>query len=425
MKHFLLYSFLLFCLFACSTNALENDGEYKRIEGSEEIRARVALNQKLFKLNARENQNLNQTVSYEVVLIDEEIDSILFNFPDGDPNSISDQINPEIIFNTYGKKEGNVVLTKIDTTFNNTIIVSKDTININSPEIIFTESDWSSYTISNANQNWMFLPQSLLIDDSSPKENNLPEEALASFSGFSNKQIEGSIEFCVDFKNSNSKKTNTRDKFLEIDINDELVWDANRFEPGMCYKESFRFKVKEDDFDLKIKKYPTIATSDWTMNVIESQLFYRAVQSSVAGTTTSATTASQSQNAEAPPNCLLVECETFVVTNTLNIELYELVGQNKIFGYYENAKNLNAKATLSLATAADFAFGTSNGRNIKLGADPILIKQGENKITFNLEEGLPSSYFIEGKRSNVPKNMTDNEELILLTIKGLELKLLE
>lgn len=419
MKRFLLYSFLMFSILACSPSGLENDGEYIRIQRNEEIRARVAVNNNLIKLNARENQNLKQTVSYQVVLIDEEVDSILYHFPEGDPPSISNEINTEITYDTYGRKKGSVVLTKIDTTFNNNIIVSKDTMYINSPEIMYDESNWSSYTLSNTNQNWLFLTQSLLIDDFSPKANNLPEEAIATFSGFSNKQMEGSIEFCIEFKNSNSKKTLTRDNLLEITINDELVWDANRLEPGVCYKESFRFKVNEEDFDLTIRKYPTIATSNWTMKVTESQLFYRAVESN-----TSSSIANTSSNTSTP-NCLLIECETYVVTNTLSVELYELVGQNKIFGYYQNSKNLDAEATLSLDSAAEFIFGSSNGRNIKLGADPIPIRRGENKITFNLEQDLPTSYLIEGDRSNSPKNMNDNEELILVAINGLELKMMD
>jgi len=374
----------IYFLINCTTDS--NSVDYIRSVRSGDFKARIVMDSSEIYRSNRNNGQLSVDIKYKAVLLDSEIDSIEWLFPGGNPNSEKEMLATSINYSDYGTFNSQLVLTKVDTVGLNKIFSYKDTIDISKPlEIIYKEMDWSSFTTTD-NENWIVLPnnQNVIIRENQVFESNTPFESFASFKGFNNQKLKFTVDYKLSYKNplANSLTQNTK---IEVLINDLKIFGVSGVTDSEYFTQEFYVNNLED-FDFKIRKPPSLSNSEWTLSLTSS------------GTTLP------------------------------DVQLYDLVNQNKIIGYL----NLKETSTSSGTTLIDaqlntslngttYNFGVTNQQNIGLDGSAFQIKPGSNyKIIFNTEDGLPKSYEILNEDfTSIPVSLEKNEYYLDATFRKL------
>ena len=382
---------LFFCVlisiyFLINCTADSNSVDYIRSVRSGDFKARIVIDSSEIYRSNRNNGQLSVDIKYKAVLLDSEIDSIEWLFPGGNPESEKEVLATSINYSDYGTFNSQLVVTKVDTVGLNKIFSYKDTIDISNPlEIIYKEMDWSSFTTTD-NENWIVLPnnQNVIIRENQVFESNTPFESFASFKGFSNQKLKFTVDYKLSYKNplANTLTQNTK---IEVLINDLKIFGVSGVTDDAYFTQEFYVNNLED-FDFKIRKPPSLSNSGWTLSLTSS------------GTTLP------------------------------DVQLYDLVNQNKIIGYL----NLEKASTSSGTTVIDaklntslngttYNFGVTSQQNIGLDGSAFQIKTGSNyKIIFNTEDGLPKSYEILNEDfTSIPVSLEKNEYYLDATFRKL------
>ena len=375
---------LLHLFINCTTDS--NSIEYIRSVRSGDFKARIVIDSTTIYRSNRNNGQLSVDVEYKAILLDSEIDSIGWLFPGGNPKSEKESLATSVNYSDYGTFNSKLIITKVDTVGLNKIFSYKDTIDISKPlEIIYKEKNWSSFTTTD-NTNWVVLPnnQNVIIRESQVFESDTPFESFASFKGFENKKLKFTIDYKLSYKNllENNLTQNTK---IEVLINDLKIFGVSGVTDNEYFTQEF-FVNNLDDFDFKIRKPPSLSNSDWALSLTSS------------GTTIA------------------------------DVQLYDLVNQNKIIGYL----NLGETSTASGTTMIDaqlnttlngtvYNFGVTNQQNLGLDGSPFQIKPGSNyKIIFNTEDSLPISYEILNENfTSIPVSLEKNEYYLDATFRKL------
>ena len=361
--------------------------EYFRSERNGDFKARIVVDSTNIYRNNRNNGQLSVDIEYKAVLLDSNIDSIEWVFPDGNPENIKETLSTSVKYSNYGRFNSMLILTKVDTIYPNNIYSFKDTIEISRPvEISYKESNWSSF-VTNDSDNWVVLPnnQNVIIRENEIFETDTPFEASASFKGFENKKLKFSIDYKLTYKNplTNNITQNTK---IEVLIDNLKAFGVSGVSNDKYFTQEFVVD-NLSDFDFIIKKYPSISLSNWQLSL-----------------TASSTTLSD-----------------------VDVKLYDLVNQDKIIGYINLEQTSTSTETTSYEALLNttingtkYNFG-SNNQNIILDGDPIVIKPGSNyKIIFNTEDSLPSSYeILDENFSSIPIKIENNEYYLDATFKKL------
>ena len=325
----------------------------------------------------RDNGSLAIPITYKAVLLDDDIDSLEWIFPKGEPTSVKESLSTTVNYSKYGSYYSKLVLTKIDTLNLNTIVSFKDTIEITRPvEISYIESNWNTFTTSD-DSNWAVLPnsQNVTIRENEVSDLDSPFEASTSFTGFEDQRLKFSVEYKLTHKNyiENSVTVNTK---LEVLINDLKAFGISRVTDDTYFTQEF-YVDNLSDFDFIIKKYPALSSSSWELSLTQSG------------------------------------------TADLSVELYDLVNQNKLIGYLDLTQATTTSSSTigfegllkTTSNGNEFSFGSNSGQLMSLDGDPFQIETGNKyKILFSLEDGLPKSYQIINENfTTVPVNLEDNE----------------
>ena len=363
-----------------------NSVEYIRSVRSGDFKARIVIDSTTIYRSNRNNGQLSVDVEYKAILLDSEIDSIGWLFPGGNPESEKELLATSVNYSDYGTFNSKLIITKVDTVGLNKIFSYKDTIDISKPlEIIYKEKNWSSFTTTD-NTNWVVLPnnQNVIIRESQVFESDTPFESFASFKGFENKKLKFTIDYKLSYKNllENNLTQNTK---IEVLVNDLKIFGVSGVTDNEYFTQEF-YVNNLDDFDFKIRKPPSLSNSDWALSLTSS------------GTTIA------------------------------DVQLYDLVNQNKIIGYL----NLEETSTASGTTMIDaqlnttlngtvYNFGVTNQQNLGLDGSPFQIKPGSNyKIIFNTEDSLPISYEILNENfTSIPVSLEKNEYYLDATFRKL------
>ena len=375
---------LLHLFINCTTDS--NSIEYIRSVRSGDFKARIVIDSTIIYRSNRNNGQLSVDVEYKAILLDSDIDSIGWLFPGGNPESEKESLGTSVNYSDYGTFNSQLIITKVDTVGLNKIFSYKDTIDISKPlEIIYKEKNWSSFTTTD-NTNWVVLPnnQNVIIRESQVFESDTPFESFASFKGFENKKLKFTIDYKLSYKNllENNLTQNTK---IEVLINDLKIFGVSGVTDNEYFTQEF-YVNNLDDFDFKIRKPPSLSNSDWALSLTSS------------GTTIA------------------------------DVQLYDLVNQNKIIGYL----NLEETSTASGTTMIDaqlnttlngtvYNFGVTNQQNLGLDGSPLQIKSGSNyKIIFNTEDSLPISYEILNENfTSIPVSLEKNEYYLDATFRKL------
>ena len=289
----------------CTTDS--NSIEYIRSVRSGDFKARIVIDSTTIYRSNRNNGQLSVDVEYKAILLDSEIDSIGWLFPGGNPESEKELLATSVNYSDYGTFNSKLIITKVDTVGLNKIFSYKDTIDVSKPlEIIYKEKNWSSFTTTD-NTNWIVLPnnQNVIIRESQVFESDTPFESFASFKGFENKKLKFTIDYKLSYKNllENNLTQNTK---IEVLINDLKIFGVSGVTDNEYFTQEF-YVNNLDDFDFKIRKPPSLSNSEWALSLTSS------------GTTIA------------------------------DVQLYDLVNQNKIIGYL----NLGETSTASGTTMID------------------------------------------------------------------------
>ena len=355
--------------------------EYISIEKFRDLKGRVVSDSVFYLRENRDNGKLNLEVKFNVFLLDDNIDSIQLNFPGGTPEKVVQELKPTISYDSYGPKSVNLILSQIDTTYYNEIISYKNVIDSDDYlNIVYRESNWGSYT-KTKDSDWLVLPNqtSVILKEEEVEENTDPKVASAKFSGFEDKMIQGSIEYCVALKNPINLNV-TRENYFELWSDDDLLLKGSNFQNEECFTRNFTFEGK-NEFDLKIKRYPALTTTNWKI-----------------------TTASAS--------------------DTNSFDVYQISTKDELVSYVDVSSSTTVYLNYE-QNGNDFNFGLGNSPSLLLDGDPITISSGQNKVVFSLVDGTPSSFMIfNNENSIVPKTLPENEYYLTLTIKKLELEVL-
>ena len=375
---------LLHLFINCTTDS--NSIEYIRSVRSGDFKARIVIDSTIIYRSNRNNGQLSVDVEYKAILLDSDIDSIGWLFPGGNPESEKESLGTSVNYSDYGTFNSQLIITKVDTVGLNKIFSYKDTIDISKPlEIIYKEKNWSSFTTTD-NTNWIVLPnnQNVIIRESQVFESDTPFESFASFKGFENKKLKFTIDYKLSYKNllENNLTQNTK---IEVLINDLKIFGVSGVTDNEYFTQEF-YVNNLDDFDFKIRKPPSLSNSDWALSLTSS------------GTTIA------------------------------DVQLYDLVNQNKIIGYL----NLEETSTASGTTMIDaqlnttlngtvYNFGVTNQQNLGLDGSPFQIKPSSNyKIIFNTEDSLPISYEILNENfTSIPVSLEKNEYYLDATFRKL------
>ena len=342
-----------------------------------EFKARIVADSTSIFRSERDNGSLTIPISYKAVLLDDDIDSLEWIFPKGEPTSVKESLSTTVNYSKYGSYYSKLVLTKIDTLNLNTIVSFKDTIEITRPvKISYNESNWNTFTTSD-DSNWAVLPnsQNVIIRENAVSDLDSPFEASASFTGFEDQRLKFSVEYKLTHKNylENAITDNTK---LEVLINDFKAFGISRVTNDTYFTQEF-YVDNLTDFDFIIKKYPALSSSSWELSLTQSG------------------------------------------TADLSVELYDLVNQNKLIGYLDLTQATTTSSSTigfecllkTTSNGNEFSFGSNSGQLMSLDGDPIQIEAGNNyKILFSLEDGLPKSYQVINENfTTVPVNLEDNE----------------
>ena len=365
----------LLLIYQCSSD--QDTTAYITSVRNGEFKARIVADSTSIFRSERDNGSLAIPITYKAVLLDDDIDSLEWIFPNGEPTSVKESLSTTVNYSKYGSYYSKLVLTKIDTLNLNTIVSFKDTIEITRPvEISYKESNWNTFATSD-DSNWAVLPnsQNVIIRENEVSDLGNPFEASASFTGFEDQRLKFSLEYKLTYNNyiENSVTENTK---LEVLINDLKAFGISRVTDDTYFTQEF-YVDNLSDFDFIIKKYPALSSSSWELSLTQSG------------------------------------------TADLSVELYDLVNQNKLIGYLDLTQATTTSSSTTgfeglLKTTSngnDFSFGSNSGQLMSLDGDPIQIEAGNNyKILFSLEDGLPKSYQIINENfTTVPVNLEDNE----------------
>jgi len=379
--------FTLLCSFFfnyCSDNSSEI--EYVRGVRNGDFKARIVVDSSTIYRNNRNNGELSVDINYRAVLLDKDIDSLEWLFPNGNPPNEKETMSTSVNYSNYGKYISKLVLTKVDTVNLNSILSYKDTIEISRPvEIVFKESKWDSY-ISSDESNWGVLPnsQNVIIKENQIFDESTPSLTSAAFSGFMDQRLKFSIEYKLTYKNYLENIATSNPK-LEILIDDLKAFGVSRVTNDTYFTQDF-YVNNLSDFNFIIKKYPALSVSEWQLSITDSG------------------------------------------TLVADVEIYNLVNQNRLIGYLDLTDSTTSSATSSFnailkttSNGNEFNFGISLGQTLVLDGDAIQIEPGNiYKIIFNLEDGLPNSYqIINDKFTNVPITLEENEYYLDATIRRL------
>lgn len=382
----LFFCALISIYFLVNCTADSNSVDYTRSVRSGDFKARIVIDSSEIYRSNRNNGQLSVDIKYKAVLLDSEIDSIEWLFPGGNPESEKEVLAASINYSDYGIFNSQLVLTKVDTVGLNKIFSYKDTIDISNPlEIIYKEMDWSSFTTTD-NENWIVLPnnQNVIIRENQVFESNTPFESFASFKGFSNQKLKFTVDYKLSYKNplANTLTQNTK---IEVLINDLKIFGVSGVTNDEYFTQEFYVNNLED-FDFKIRKPPSLSNSGWTLSLTSS------------GTTLP------------------------------DVQLYDLVNQNKIIGYLNleeastssGTRVIDAQLNTSL-NGTTYNFGVTSQQNIGLDGSAFQIKTGSNyKIIFNTEDGLPKSYEILNEDfTSIPVSLEKNEYYLDATFRKL------
>ena len=368
----------LFFIHSCDSGLT---AEYISIEKFRDLKGRVVSDSVLYLRENRDNGQLNLEVKFNVFLLDDNIDSIQLNFPGGTPEKIVQELKPTISYDSYGPKSVNLILSQIDTTYYNEIISYKNVIYYDDYlNIVYRESNWGSYT-KTKDSDWLVLPNqtSVIIKEEEVEENTDAKVASAKFSGFEDKMIQGSIEYCVALKNPINLNV-TRENYFELWSDDDLLLKGSNFQNEECFTRNFTFEGK-NEFDFKIKRYPALSTTNWKITTVSA-------------------------------------------SNTNSFDVYQIATKDELVGYVDVSSSTTVYLNYE-QNGNDFNFGLGNSPSLILDGDPITISSGQNKVVFSLVDGTPSSFMIfNNENSIIPKTLLENEYYLTLTIKKLELEVL-
>lgn len=365
----------LLLIYQCSSD--QDTTAYITSVRNGEFKARIVADSTSIFRSERDNGSLAIPITYKAVLLDDDIDSLEWIFPKGEPKSVKESLSTTVNYSKYGSYYSKLVLTKIDTLNLNIIVSFKDTIEITRPvEISYNESNWNTFTTSD-DSNWAVLPnsQNVIIRENAVSDLDSPFEASTSFTGFEDQRLKFTVEYKLTHKNyiENSVTENTK---LEVLINDLKAFGISRVTDDTYFTQEF-YIDNLSDFDFIIKKYPALSSSSWELSLTQSG------------------------------------------TADLSVELYNLVNQNKLIGYLDLTQvTTTSSSTIGFegllkttSNGNEFSFGSNSGQLMSLDGDPIQIEAGNNyKILFSLEDGLPKSYQIINENfTTVPVNLEDNE----------------
>ena len=365
----------LLLIYQCSSD--QDTTAYITSVRNGEFKARIVADSTSIFRSERDNGSLTIPITYKAVLLDDDIDSLEWIFPKGEPTSVKESLSTTVNYSKYGSYYSKLVLTKIDTLNLNTIVSFKDTIEITRPvEISYIESNWNTFTTSD-DSNWAVLPnsQNVTIRENEVSDLDSPFEASTSFTGFEDQRLKFSVEYKLTHKNyiENSVTVNTN---LEVLINDLKAFGISRVTDDTYFTQEF-YVDNLSDFDFIIKKYPALSSSSWELSLTQSG------------------------------------------TADLSVELYDLVNQNKLIGYLDLTQATTTSSSAigfegllkTTSNGNEFSFGSNSGQLMSLDGDPFQIETGNNyKILFSLEDGLPKSYQIINENfTTVPVNLEDNE----------------
>lgn len=389
-SHIKIFSLIisLFLMLNCSN---DNDPiTYINSIRSTDINARIVADSISIYRSQRDNGSLNVPVTYKAVLLDNDIDSLEWIFPKGEPTQVYESQSTTVNYSKYGSYYSKLILTRVDTLNINNIVSFKDTIEILRPvEISYDESKWSTFITSDSS-NWAVLPndQNVIIRENEVSDEESPFEASASFTGFEDQRLKFSIEYKLTHKNYIENISSESVK-LEVLINDLKAFGISRVTDDTYFKQEF-YVDNLTDFDFIIKKYPGLSITTWGLSLTQSG------------------------------------------TVDLNFDIYDLVNQNKLIGYLDltqastsSSSTLDFEALLKINSNGDeFSFGSNIGKSISLDGDPILIKPGARyKITFELEDGVPKSYSIVNESfTSVPIILDENEYYIDASFRNLRIR---
>lgn len=376
--YFFLIIISLFFIHSCDSGLT---AEYISIEKFRDLKGRVVSDSVFYLKENRDNGQLNLEVKFNVFLLDDNIDSIQLNFPGGTPEKIVQELKPTISYDSYGPKSVNLILSQIDTTYYNEIISYKNVIYYDDYlNIVYRESNWGSYT-KTKDSDWLVLPNqtSVIIKEEEVEENTDAKVASAKFSGFEDKMIQGSIEYCVALKNPINLNV-TRENYFELWSDDDLLLKGSNFQNEECFTRNFTFEGK-NEFDFKIKRYPALSTTNWKITTVSA-------------------------------------------SNTNSFDVYQIATKDELVGYVDVSSSTTVYLNYE-QNGNDFNFGLGNSPSLILDGDPITISSGQNKVVFSLVDGTPSSFMIfNNENSIIPKTLLENEYYLTLTIKKLELEVL-
>lgn len=376
--YFFLIIISLFFIHSCDSGLT---AEYISIEKFRDLKGRVVSDSVFYLKENRDNGQLNLEVKFNVFLLDDNIDSIQLNFPGGTPEKIVQELKPTISYDSYGPKSVNLILSQIDTTYYNEIISYKNVIYYDDYlNIVYRESNWGSYT-KTKDSDWLVLPNqtSVIIKEEEVEENTDAKVASAKFSGFEDKMIQGSIEYCVALKNPINLNV-TRENYFELWSDDDLLLKGSNFQNEECFTRNFTFEGK-NEFDFKIKRYPALSSTNWKITTVSA-------------------------------------------SNTNSFDVYQIATKDELVGYVDVSSSTTVYLNYE-QNGNDFNFGLGNSPSLILDGDPITISSGQNKVVFSLVDGTPSSFMIfNNENSIIPKTLLENEYYLTLTIKKLELEVL-
>ena len=379
---------ILFLIYNCSSDS--ESLTYINSTRSAEIKARIVTDSTAIFRSERDNGSLSVPITYRAVLLDDDIDSLEWIFPNGEPSKVNESLSATVNYSKYGSYNSKLILTRVDTLNLNNIISYKDTIQILRPiEIFYRESNWNTF-ITSDDSNWAVLPngQNVIIRENEVSDLESPFEASASFTGFEDQRLKFSIEYKLTHKNyiENISSENIK---LEVLISDLKAFGISRVTDDTYFKQEF-YVDNLTDFDFIIKKYPGLTRTTWELSLTQSG------------------------------------------TVDLNLDIYDLVNQNKLIGYLDltqtstsSSSTLDFEALLKInLNGGEFSFGSNIGKSISLDGDPILIEPGAKyKITFELEDGLPKSYIIINENfTSVPIKYEETEYFIDASFRNLSIR---
>ena len=115
---------------------------------------------------------------------------------------------------------------------------------------------------------------------------------------------------------------------------------------------------------------------------------------------------------------------TASASDTTSFDVYQVATEDELVGYVDVSSSTTVYLNFE-QNGNEFNFGLGNSPSLLLDGDPITISSGQNKVVFSLLDGIPSSFKVfNNQNSIVPKTLLENEYYLTLTIKKLELEVL-